>query len=119
VGGGVRPSSGGTALRVLACVHFLLKFVDETTSMAIDTSLNHCRSVIETMSVVASDAEQLECVRLQAVECMFAHLNCAMRGVSHAHSSQLTREYDTRIISAITASLTPVAFGDDVFRQSM
>lgn len=113
------PSSGGTALRVLACVHFLLKFVDETTSMAIDTSLNHCRSVIETMSVVASDAEQLECVRLQAVECMFAHLNCAMRGVSHAHSSQLTREYDTRIISAITASLAPVAFGDDVFRQSM
>jgi hypothetical protein len=109
----VIPNSGTTALRLLACIQFLLKFCDETASMSVDVMLNHCQSVIEIMSVVAADAEQLDYVRLQAIECMFSYLNCAMRSVSH------TSECSTRLISVIFASLSSVSSFDEVLKQSV
>jgi hypothetical protein len=113
VSGRVLPNSDITALRVLACIHFLLKFVDEVTSMSVDIMLNHCLRVIEILSVVAADADQLDFVRLQAVECMFAYLNCAMRAVSH------NSEYSACLISSIAASLKSVASFGDAFRQTV
>jgi hypothetical protein len=109
------PNSGETALRALACIHFLLKFVDEMKSVAVDLTLNHCRSVIGILSDIVTDSDQLECVRLEAVECMFTQLTAAMRAAPPHDAS----ECDDRLKVSISASLSTVHSCDVVVRHSI
>lgn len=107
------PNSGETALRALACIHFLLKFVDEMKCAAVDLTLNHSGSVIGILSVIVTDSDQLECVRLEAVECMFTQLTAAMRAAPPLDGN----ECDDRLKASVSASLSTVHSCDDVVRQ--
>ena len=112
------PMSGGTSQRVLSCIHFLLKFVDDIAVMSTDLMLDNCKKVVEILSVIVIDSEQLECVHMQGVECIFTYLNAAMRSfvVSSGYIG-CDGDCDGRLLLIISASLSIVASRDTAIKQ--
>jgi len=110
------PSNGDATSRSLACIQYLFKFVDEMSSMSADQILDHSRSAVETISAIILDAEQPDCVRLQAVECMFAHLTAALRAAPPSHGFV---KCDDRLVFCVTAALSPAASCKETIGQAV
>jgi hypothetical protein len=108
------PMSAGTSQRVLSCIHFLLKFVDDIAVMSADMMLDNCKKVVEILSVIVIDSDQLECVHMQGIECMFTYLNAAMRSFVVSSGNI---ECDGRLLLIISASLSIIASRDKVIKH--
>ena len=110
------PISGDTTSRALACIQYLLRFVDELTSMPVDQILDHSRSAIETISAIILDPDQPDCVHMQGVDCMFAHLNAAMRAAPPLPG---VTQCDDRLVCCITAALSPASSCKNTVKQAV